>query len=159
MQVTSMKSDVDQAQQGPRGSPMPGARGGGNQPCGEKAPSPLLRCVGHGRRQPIMRANEEPFMATSRHGRTTGYVGGWQKGSLISLHVQGRIGTMEFAGDVKQRVHRVVVICAAKDAMAERGHSSPDYRCVRRLLGRTHGGRRGSRTGAEGEDPGELWFR
>lgn len=98
-------------------------------------------------------------MITSGCGRRMGYVGRWCSSSHISLNVQCRVWTVEFAGDVKRQVRRVVTTSEVVDAMVERGHLALDCRCIGRLLGRSHGGYGGSRTGAEGEDPGELLFR
>lgn len=66
---------------------------------------------------------------------------------------------VEFVGDVKRSVRKVVAASEVVGAMAKRGHSTPDCKCVGHLVGWTQGGRGGSRTGAEGENPGERWFQ
>ena len=94
-----------------------------------------------------MRASEEPFTVASGHSRRSGIVGGWRICMLVTLLL------------ALCRVWKEAFAECVVEAMADRGHSAPECRCLGLLHGRSQGGRGGARPSIEGEDPCKNWFR
>ena len=86
-------------------------------------------------------------MAASGHGRRGGIVGAWSIFVLV---------TWLFA---LCKIWKLVVAEGVEIAMADRGHLGQECQCARLLHGQNIGGRGAARPNAEGEDPGENWFR
>lgn len=103
----------------------------GDDHVGGGVQSPLLRRARRGQCQPQVRASKAPFMEASGRGRRNVLVRKWRSSEfVIWMNVLLRGWKEESAGNVV-------------DAMAERGHSAQDCRCVGRFLGRSQG-RRGA---------------